>query len=112
MFTFMKRGGESVSGGMVSGALVLLAGLILVDVLPNMLKSLYTQQSQSLVFSYGVFAFGAMGLLLSVIGIAVIRDLPAFFETATFGWRTREAYLSGDARKEKTKKMDKKMDPK
>lgn len=112
MFTFRREGGDSVSGGMVSGALVLLAGLMLVDVLPNMLKSLYTQQSETLVFGYGVFAFSVMGILLAVIGIAAVRDLPAFFESATFGWRTREAYLSGDARKEKTKKTEKQTDPK
>jgi hypothetical protein len=91
---------------------VLLAGLMLVDVLPNMLKSLYTQQSETLVFSYGVFAFSFMGILLAVVGIAAIRDLPAFFESVTFGWRTSEAYLSGAAGKEKTKKTDKQSDSK
>ena len=108
MFTLRKESGDSVSGGMVSGAMLLLAGLMLVDVLPNMLKSLYTQQSQTLVFSYGVFAFSVMGILLAVVGIAAIRDLPAFFESATFGWRIREAYFSGKAKKEKTKKTDSK----
>ncbi|MEK6744556.1 MAG: hypothetical protein AABZ15_13160 [Nitrospirota bacterium] len=104
MFTLKQEGGRSVLGGVF----VLLVGLMLVDVLPNMLKSLYTQQSETLVFGYGVFAFSVMGFLLSVIGIAAIRDLPAFFETTTFGWRTREAYLSGEAKKEKTKKTDSK----
>jgi len=108
MFTLRKESGDSVSGGMVSGAMLLLAGLMLVDVLPNMLKSLYTEQSETLVFSYGVFAIGFLVVILSFIGMAVIRDLPAFFETATFGWRTREAYFSGEAKKEKTKKMDSK----
>jgi hypothetical protein len=90
--------------------LVLLAGLMLVDVLPNMLKSLYTQYSQTLVFSYGVFAISFLVVIFSIVGMAVIRDLPAFFETATFGWRTQEAYFSGEARKEK--KTDKRTDSK
>lgn len=102
MFTLKQEGGRSVLGG----AFVLLAGLMLVDVLPNMMKSLYTQQSPTLVFSYGVFAIGFLVVILSFIGMAVIRDLPAFFETATFSWRPREAYFSGAAKKEKTKKMD------
>ena len=108
MFTLRKESGDSVSGGMVSGALVLVAGLMLVDVLPNLMKSLYTEQSETLVFSYGVFAFSVMGILLAVVGMAVIRDLPVFFETSTFGWRIREAYFSGKAKKEKTKKTDSK----
>lgn len=104
MFTLKQEGGRSVLGGTV----VLLVGLMLVDVLPNMLKSLYTQYSEALVFGYGVLAISFLVVILSIVGMAAIRDLPAFFETATFGWRTREAYLSGEAKKEKTKKTDSK----
>lgn len=108
MFTLKQEGGRSVLGGVF----VLLVGLMLVDVLPNMLKSLYTQYSQTLVFSYGVFALSFLGVMLAFIGMAIVRDLPAFFESVTFGWRTREAYLSGAAGKEKTKKTDKQTDSK
>ena len=103
MFTLRKDGGESVSGSMVSGACVLLIGLMLVDVLPNMLKSLYAQYSQTLVFGYGVVAISFLVVILAIVGMAVIRDLPAFFETATFGWRSGEAYFSGGAKKNKTR---------
>jgi hypothetical protein len=100
MVAIEKKGGESLWGGL----LVLLAGLMLVDVLPNMLKSLYASLSQTLVFSYGVFAFSAMGILLFFVLIGVVRDLPAFIETtSTFGWRIREAYFSGRAKKTEKK---------
>lgn len=112
MSTF-KQSRESASGGafrnMAIGAGVLLTGLMLVDVLPNMLKSFYSGISQQLVFGYGVFAFSAMGILLIFVMIGVIRDLPAFYETtAAFGWRIREAYLSGRAGKERDRKAEKK----
>ena len=108
MYIFEERSFRNT----VAGVLVLLVGLMLVDVLPNMLKSLYTQYSQTLVFSYGVFALSFLGVMLAFIGMAIVRDLPAFFESVTFGWRTREAYLSGAAGKEKTKKTDKQTDSK
>jgi Na+/melibiose symporter-like transporter len=107
-----REGNEGMVSGsslksMVMGAAVLLAGLMLVDVLPNMLKSLYGAMSEALVFSYGVFAFSVMGIVLFIVLIGVVRDLPAFYESmATFGWRTREAYLAG--RPEKEKKNEKK----
>jgi len=103
--------GGTVSGGslksMAVGAAVLLAGLMLVDILPNMFKSLYSTLSEQLVFSYGVFAFSTMGILLFIVLIGVVRDLPAFYESmSTFGWRIREAYLSGRPEKEKKQKSE------
>jgi hypothetical protein len=102
MVALKNKDGELVLGG----ALVLLAGLMLVDVLPNILKSLYTQYSETLVFSYGVFAISFMAVMLVVVGFAAIRDLPAFFETVSFGWRPGEAFLGGSAKKEKKEKKN------
>ncbi len=84
---------------MVVGAFVLLTGLFVVDVLPNMLKSLYAKQAEFLVFGYGVVVFTFMVIVLAVIGTAAVRDVYAMKDLLAFYWRPGEAYMSGKAKK-------------
>jgi hypothetical protein len=76
-------------------SLLPLAAIVLVDVLPNMLKSLYAEQAGPLVFAYGAFVCIAMVGMLAVVFSGALKDLLSRLEVAGFGWRPGMAYLSG-----------------
>jgi hypothetical protein len=86
---------------------LLLIGTLVVDTLPNMLKSLYAKQSEQLVFGYGVVVFSWLAVMLAIVFAGAIRDLQSMKALTAFGWRPGEAYLNGTSRKEKARKTDK-----
>jgi len=92
--------------------LLLLAGSMVVDTLPNMLKSLYTKQTEQLVFGYGVVVCTWLAVMLAVVFAGAVRDILSMRELMVFGWRPGEAYLNGTSRKEKAKKTDEKAEKK
>lgn len=104
------KSGEQTPGGtvrsMAVGTLVLLAGLMMVDVLPNMLKSLYAEYTQFLVFCYGVFVFSAMAVMLGIVCTGAVGDILSMKDLTAFGWRPGEAYLNGTSRKDKARKSE------
>ncbi len=86
--------------------LLLLIGTLVVDTLPNMLKALYAEQAEPLVFGYGVIVFSWMAVMLAIVFAAAIRDLGSMKVLTTFGWRPSESYLSGAGKKGKKQKTE------
>ncbi len=86
--------------------LLLLIGTLVVDTLPNMLKSLYAKQAEPLVFGYGVVVFTWLAVMLAVVFVAAVRDIFVRKALSTFSWRPSEAYLSGTGKKGKKQKTE------
>jgi hypothetical protein len=83
-------------------SLMPIALLLLTDILPNMVKSLYAAYADTLVFSYVVIVMTFMVVVLGLVFSAAIGDFLATRDFKVFGWRPGEAYYSGtDKKKEK-----------
>jgi hypothetical protein len=83
-------------------SLMPIALLLLTDILPNAVKSLYAAYADTLLLSYVVIVMTFMIVVLGIVFSAAVGDFLATKDINLLGWRLGEAYFSGtDKKKEK-----------